>query len=124
MTTMKNPSHRAFQCGTTAMSRSASPITEAAKALGLTRQALNNLVNGKSGISADMAIRLDRGLRRRRGNMAAAAVAHDLAQARQHAGRHRRSSQSAVTKLHEPRPLSVAKLKIYATGQGPDSSRS
>jgi len=31
-------------------------ITEAAEALGKTRQTLNNLVNGKSGVSADMAI--------------------------------------------------------------------
>ncbi len=35
-------------------------ITEAAEALGVTRQTLNNLVNGKSGISAEMAIRLDK----------------------------------------------------------------
>jgi antitoxin HigA-1 len=35
-------------------------ITEAAEILGVTRQTLNNLVNGKSGISADMAIRLDK----------------------------------------------------------------
>jgi antitoxin HigA-1 len=35
-------------------------ITEAAKALGVTRQALNNLVNGKAGISPEMAIRLDK----------------------------------------------------------------
>jgi hypothetical protein len=34
-------------------------VTEAANALGGTRQALNNLVNGKSGISPEMAIRLD-----------------------------------------------------------------
>ena len=30
-------------------------VTEGAKVLGVTRQALNNLVNGKSGISAEMA---------------------------------------------------------------------
>ncbi len=35
-------------------------ITEAAKALGVTRQALNNLVNGKSGISPEMAVRLSK----------------------------------------------------------------
>ena len=35
-------------------------ITQGAKALGVTRQALNNLVNGKSGISPEMAIRLDK----------------------------------------------------------------
>lgn len=35
-------------------------ITEAAKALGVTRQALNNVVNGKAAISPEMAIRLDK----------------------------------------------------------------
>jgi addiction module HigA family antidote len=33
-------------------------VSAAAAALGVTRQALNNLVNGKSGIAADMALRL------------------------------------------------------------------
>lgn len=33
-------------------------ITDAAKALGVTRKALSELVNGKTGISADMAVRL------------------------------------------------------------------
>jgi antitoxin HigA-1 len=35
-------------------------ITGAAKALGITRQALNNLVNGKAGISAEMAVRISK----------------------------------------------------------------
>jgi transcriptional regulator with XRE-family HTH domain len=35
-------------------------VTDGAKALGVTRQALNNLVNGKSGISPEMAIRLEK----------------------------------------------------------------
>lgn len=35
-------------------------ITEAAKALGVTRQALSNLVNGKSGVSPEMAVRLSK----------------------------------------------------------------
>jgi len=35
-------------------------VTEAAKRLGVTRQALNNLVNGKRGISAEMAVRLSK----------------------------------------------------------------
>ena len=37
-------------------------ITEAAAALGVSRQALNNLVNEKGGISAEMAIRLSKAL--------------------------------------------------------------
>jgi addiction module HigA family antidote len=35
-------------------------VTEAARALGVTRQTLNNLVNGRAGISPVMAIRLDK----------------------------------------------------------------
>jgi antitoxin HigA-1 len=37
-------------------------VTAAAKALDVTRQALNNVVNGKSGISPQMAIRLSKAL--------------------------------------------------------------
>lgn len=35
-------------------------VTEGAKVLGVSRQALNNVVNGKAGITPDMAIRLDK----------------------------------------------------------------
>jgi antitoxin HigA-1 len=35
-------------------------VTAAAKALGVTRQTLNNLVNEKSGISPEMSIRLEK----------------------------------------------------------------
>jgi addiction module HigA family antidote len=35
-------------------------ITEAARVLGVTRQALNNVVNGKAGVSPEMAVRLSK----------------------------------------------------------------
>jgi len=35
-------------------------VTEAARVLGVTRQALNNLVNGKAGISPEMSMRLSK----------------------------------------------------------------
>jgi addiction module HigA family antidote len=35
-------------------------VTEGAKVLGVSRQALNNLVSGKAGIAPEMAIRLDK----------------------------------------------------------------
>lgn len=35
-------------------------VTRAASALGVSRKALSELVNGKSGISADMAVRLEK----------------------------------------------------------------
>lgn len=36
-------------------------VTDAAKGLGVTRKALSELINGHSGISPEMAIRLERG---------------------------------------------------------------
>jgi addiction module HigA family antidote len=35
-------------------------VVEGAKVLGVTRQAMNNLVSGRAGISAEMAIRLEK----------------------------------------------------------------
>ena len=35
-------------------------VTRAAEGLGITRQALSDLINGKSGVSVDMAIRLSK----------------------------------------------------------------
>jgi|SRR6185369_561725 len=57
-------------------------VTEAAKVLGITRQALNNLVNGKSGISPEMAIRLDKAFGGTAEAWLAQQIAFDLAQVR------------------------------------------
>lgn len=56
-------------------------VTEGAKVLGVTRQALNNLVNGKSGISAEMAIRLDKAFGGAAEIWLRMQVAYDLARA-------------------------------------------
>jgi antitoxin HigA-1 len=58
--TLKNPPHPGLSVRHDCIEPLGLTITEAAAALGVTRQTLNNLVNGKSGISADMAIRLDK----------------------------------------------------------------
>ena len=50
----------------------------------MTRQTLNNLVNGKSGISADMALRLDKAFGGGAETWLRLQMAYDLAQARQH----------------------------------------
>src|SRR5438309_9889802 len=59
-------------------------ITETAEILGVTRQALNNLVNGKSGISPEMAIRLDKAFGGSAETWLRLQVAYELAQARRH----------------------------------------
>ena len=56
-------------------------VTEGAKVLGVTRQALNNLVNGKSGISPEMAIRLEKAFGGRASIWLGIQMDYDLAQA-------------------------------------------
>ena len=57
-------------------------VTEAAKRLGVSRQALNNLVNGKSGVSAEMAVRLAKAFGGNAETWLKLQVAYDLAQVR------------------------------------------
>jgi addiction module HigA family antidote len=57
---MKNPPHPGLSVRHDCLEPLGLSVTDAARALGVTRQALNNLVNGKSGISPEMAIRLDK----------------------------------------------------------------
>jgi antitoxin HigA-1 len=58
-------------------------ITEAARALGVTRQTVDRLVNGRSGVSAEMAIRLAKAFGSTPDMWVRLQAAYDLAQARQ-----------------------------------------
>jgi addiction module HigA family antidote len=58
-------------------------VTEAAKGLGVTRQALSDLVNGKAGISIDMAIRLSKAFGSSPETWLGMQMAYDLWQARE-----------------------------------------
>ena len=57
---MKNPPHPGLHVRHDCLHPLGLSVTEGARVLGVTRQALNNLVNGKSGISPEMAIRLSK----------------------------------------------------------------
>jgi len=57
-------------------------VTAAAKALGVTRQALNNVINGKAGISAEMALRLAKAFGSTPEAWLRMQMAYDLAQVR------------------------------------------
>lgn len=59
-------------------------VTEAAKRLGVTRQALSALLNGRSGVSAEMALRLEAALGTSAEMWLEMQVSHDLWQARRH----------------------------------------
>lgn len=60
-------------------------VTAAAKGLGVTRQALNNIVNGKAAISPEMAIRLDKAFGGGPEVWLRMQASYDLAQALTHA---------------------------------------
>jgi len=57
---MKNPPHPGRIVRQECIEPLGLTITHAADRLGVTRQALNNLVNGKAGISPEMSIRLSK----------------------------------------------------------------
>ena len=57
---MKNPPHPGMHVRHDCLEPLRLSVTEGAKVLGVTRQALNNLVTGKSGISPEMPIRLSK----------------------------------------------------------------
>ena len=55
---MKNPPHPGKVVRVSCLEPLGLNVTEAAKVLGVSRQALSNLVNGRASMSAEMAIRL------------------------------------------------------------------
>jgi addiction module HigA family antidote len=57
---MKNPPHPGKHVRVTCIEAAGLTVTAAADALGISRQALNNLVNEKAGISPEMAVRLEK----------------------------------------------------------------
>ena len=57
---MKNPPHPGLSVRHDCLEPLGLSVAEGAKVLGVSRQALNNLVKGHAGISAEMAIRLDK----------------------------------------------------------------
>lgn len=57
-------------------------VTDAARALGVTRQALNNLLNEKSSLSAEMALRIEKVFGPRMDHLLRMQLEFDMAQAR------------------------------------------
>jgi addiction module HigA family antidote len=79
---MKNPPHPGRSIRNACLEPLGLSITDGAKVLGVTRQTLNNVVNGKSGISPEMAIRLSKAFGSTAETWLRMQLAFDLAQAR------------------------------------------
>ncbi len=84
---MKNPAHPGRSIRNACLEPLGLSVTEGAEILGVTRQALNNVVNGKSGISPEMAIRLSKAFGSTPETWLRMQLAYDLAQARKDAAR-------------------------------------
>jgi addiction module HigA family antidote len=78
---MKNPAHPGRIVRHDCLEPLGLSVTDGAKILGVTRQALSNVVNCKAGISADMAIRLTKAFGSTADTWVRMQGAYDLAQA-------------------------------------------
>ena len=85
--TMKNPPHPGLTVRHDCLESLGLTVTEGAKILGVTRQALNNLVNGRSGISPEMALRLSKAFGSSPETWLGMQLDYDLARARLHEDR-------------------------------------
>ncbi|MGA7383063.1 MAG: HigA family addiction module antitoxin [Terriglobales bacterium] len=79
---MKNPPHPGRSIRTACLEPLGLSVTDGARALGVTRQTLNNVINGKSGISPQMAIRLTKAFGSTPETWLRMQLAYDLAVAR------------------------------------------
>lgn len=84
---MKNPPHPGLSVRHDCLEPLGLSIAEGARVLGVTRQAMNSLVSGKAGISAEMAIRLEKAFGGGAETWLRTQAAYDLARAEKHAGK-------------------------------------
>ena len=89
MSTMHNPPHPGETLREDVLPELGITVTDAAKQLGVTRAALSRVLNGRAGISPEMALRLERWLGVEHGGRAGAwlgiQAAYDLWQAQKSA---------------------------------------
>lgn len=81
---MKNPPHPGNSIKDACLDPLGLSVTDAAKALGVARHTLSRVINGHAGISAEMAIRLEKAGWSNAGHWLRLQTAYDLALARLH----------------------------------------
>jgi addiction module HigA family antidote len=96
---MKNPAHPGRIVRSACLEPLGLSVTEGAKILGVSRQTLTKIVNGKSGISAEMAIRLTKAFGSTAEMWVRMQASYDLAQARKD------ESKIKVRRQHVPQEL-------------------
>ena len=79
---MKNPPHPGLSIRHDCLEPLGLSVSEAARRLGVSRKQLSSIINGRSGISPEMAIRLDKTFGGSASTWYQMQAAYDLAQAR------------------------------------------
>ena len=98
---MKNPVHPGRIVRHDCIEPLGLSVAAGARVLGVSRQTLNNIVNGKSGISPEMAIRLTKAFGSTEETWLRMQLAYDLAAARKN------ESQIKVRRRHIPQELHI-----------------
>ena len=97
---MKNPPHPGGSIRRACLEPLGLSVTEGARILGVSRQALNNVINGKSGISPEMAIRLSKAFGSTPETWLRMQIAHDLSLARKNENKIKVRRQQIPQELH------------------------
>ena len=97
---MKNPVHPGRIVRHDCLEPLSLSVTEGARVLGVTRQTLNNVIHGKSGISPQMAIRLSKAFGSTPEAWLGMQLAYDLAHARKNESRIKVRRQHGLQELH------------------------
>ena len=97
---MKNPPHPGRTIGSDCLEPLGLSVTEGAKVLGVSRHVLNNVIQGKSGISPEMAIRLSKAFGSTPETWLRMLLAYDLAQARKDEDKIKVRRQHVPQELH------------------------
>ena len=98
---MKTPTHPGRIVRSACLDPLGLTVTAGAKILGVTRQALNNVINGKSGVSPEMAIRLTKAFGGAEDTWLRMQLAYGLAAARKN------ESKIKVRRQHVPEEVHV-----------------
>ncbi|MFZ0912195.1 MAG: HigA family addiction module antitoxin [Candidatus Korobacteraceae bacterium] len=97
---MNDPPHPGRSIRTACLEPLGLSVTEGAKVLGVTRQTLNNVIHGKSGISPEMAIRLTKAFGSTPETWLRMQLAYDLASARKNESKIKVRRQHISQELH------------------------
>jgi addiction module HigA family antidote len=98
--TMKNPPHPGRSIRSACLEPLGLSISEGAKILGVSRQTLTKVISGKSGISAEMAIRLAKAFGSTAETWVRMQASYDLAQARKDESKIKVRRQHVRQELH------------------------